>query len=512
MSNSATAPLGEQIALKQAATKGVDLKALITAMPSAREQRKGGSGKASVAPKGFRFTAPILVRPVLSMQDDAVRQQALADLETFRAQIGPYMQDLAVAIRQIEQLGDDERALAQGDWDTIQSAVAETLNASDPLAKVLATVAYASAMLNTCPAERPWVIATLKNLVEKGFLEDSPKPETDGPFRPKIGEIYAYGRVYSLTPAFAKNDEAQQVLASISNLVSRAVAAGRRYFESRRDEVIALAGDPATQLTLDQLQNPACPNGLRHLPVPEQQWNDREGNRHFRKAGGIVVQVRNERGPAITMVSGYGGVEYDAEKIRAANAFVLPSSLKHERLPLNQRLEPAQYWAVQQLHRLVRLGITEAIKQGERALSVAAFNDACRTEREVLVAKATLTPEQFLLEEKVGSAIIHWAPGAFEWRKFDSATKKRPVVTRIWHLFALMERNERGQIKVAECPQRLAEFFAGHRDYETPGQEYSDLGKLGVILRRAKVNLLKAAEKAAAGEETNGADASETAE
>lgn len=511
MSNSpVTASLGEQVRMKQGANQekggGVDLKKLITASPSAREQRKGS--KTPLAPKGFRFTPPTLVRPTLSVEDEEIRRQALAALEEFKAQIGPYMQDLAVEIRRIESFGPDEQAMASGDWDAIQSALAEQLNAADPLAKSLATIAYADAMIRTCPEGRGWVIATLKDLVEKGFLTDAPKPETaNGPFRPpKVGQVYTYSRLYSLAPSFVKNEEAQGILTAISDLVGRAVAAGREYYQTHRDETIALAGPPETQLALDQLQNPTCPNGLRHLPVPEQEWTDRDGNRRFRRGGGIVVQVVcNERGPVIMIVAGYGGVERDAEKIRETNAFVGPVSLRHDRIQLNQRVEPAQYWAIQQLHRLVRLGIGEARWQEERALEVAAFNATCRAEREVLVAKTTLTPQEFLLEEKAGSAVIHWVPGAFEWRKFDPATKKTTLV-RVWHLFGLFERNEQGRIRVAECPDRLKEFWAGHRDFEVPGQEFSELGKVGVVLRRAKANLLKAAEKAAAGEEANGTD------
>lgn len=499
--------LGEQVLRKQSGVDSpVNLRALVTATPSAREQRKSG-GK-TLALKGFRFTAPTLVRPVLSVQDDAVRQQALADLETFKSQIGPFMQDLAVGIRRIESFGDDERAMASGDWDAIQSALAEQLNAPDPLAKSLATIAYADAMIRTCPEGRGWVIATLRDLAEKGFLtDDGPKPETSGPFRPKVGQICVYSRLYSLAPAFSHSEEAQGVLSVISSLVSRAVAAGREYYENQRDEAITLAGPAESQLTLDQLQSPTCPNGFRHLPVPEQKWNDRDGNPKFRKEGGVIVQVvRNEKGLAITMVAGYGGAEHDAEKIRSANAFVTPASLRHDRLQLNQRVEPAQHWAITQLHRLVRLGIGEAAEQEKRNLAKADFNAACHAEREVLTTKATLTAEEFLIGEKTGSALVHWVPGAFKWRKFDT-TKKAPTMIQVWHLFALMERDERGQIRVTDCPDRLKEFWAGHRDFEVPGQEYSELGKLGVILRQAKRNLIRAAEKAAAGEKTGSADA-----
>ncbi len=503
-----TAPLGtlgEQIARKQS---GVDLRALVTASPSAREQRKGGKAPVA-APKGFRFAAPTLIRPVLSVQDESIRQQALEDLENFKRQIGPYMQDLIKAVRQIERLSEDEQQLAAGDWDALQSAIAETLNASDALAKQLATIAYADAMIQTCPSGRGWVITTLKDLVEKGFLVDSPKPETNVPFRPKTGQILAYSRLYSLAPAFSRNDEAQLVLASISNLVSRAVAAGREYFETQRDKAVASAGAPEAQLTLDQLSSPTCPDGLRHLPVPQQKWTGKGDNReHFRREGGIVIRVAHgERGPAIVMVAGYGGVEQDAERICEANAFITLTSLRHDRLQLNQKVEPAQYWAITQLHRLVRLGIVEAAGQEKRNSAKAEFNTACHAEREALAAKAVLSADEFLVDEKVGTAVVHWAPGAFEWRnRYDRENRQKLPDLRVWHLFGLFERDEQGRIRVAECPDRLVEFFAGHRDFEVAGQEYSELGKLGVVLRRAKANLTKAAERAAAGE-PNGADA-----
>jgi hypothetical protein len=198
-------------------------------------------------------------------------------------------------------------------------------------------------------------------------------------------------------------------------------------------------------------------------------------------------------------------VERDAENIRVANAFITPASLRSERIQISQRLEPAQYWVIQQLHRLIRLGIGEAAEQEKRNAAKTVFNDACHVEREELVAKATLSAEEFLIGEKVGTAVIHWVPGPFEWRRFDS-TKKATAVIRVWHLFALFERNEQGRVKVAECPQRLVEFFAGYRDFESPGEQYSELGRIGVLLRQAKRNLIRAAERAAVGGDTNGAE------
>lgn len=479
---SASAPLGEQVRIKQ----GADLRALVTAKPS---QRELGSGKGTAVPK-FCFQAPKLVRPALTVvQDETARQEALRGLERYKEEIGSFMLDLAKVIRQIQQMPEEEKALASGDWNAIQEAFAQVLNAEDQLAKQLATVAYASAMTRTCPPTRAWVLPTIRDLVEKGFLVELPKPE--GPFRPKPGQFFAYGQVYILASEFRKNSNAQKTLTELAELVSQAVAAGREYFESRREEVIALAGPAKAQLSLDQLESPSCPEGFRHLPIPEQ------GKPLFRKEGGIVVCVqKTERGPAITMVAGYGSVEKEAERIREAGVFLAPVALRSKQLQVSQHLNPAQRWALIAFHRLLRLGIEEARRQEERVLAKQAFKEACKAEYEALRAKASLSPEQFLLEEEEGTAVVHWSPGAFQWRRPDPATKKT-VIVPVWFLFALVERNEAGRIRVKECPERLTEFFAGHRDFEFPGQEYAELGKLGVLLRRAKANLQKAAQKAA---------------
>lgn len=368
-------------------------------------------------------------------------------------------------------------------WEKIQEEIKGLLNQKEPIQARLNLFSYAQALVDTCPQMRAWVVETLQELLQKGLLE------SDSGRSARPGEVFAYGRVYRVNPRYSHDQMAQELIESLARLVAAAVETGKDYFLRRQAEVMSLAGPAEQQLSLDQLTSPTCPAGRRYLPTPAYQLEDGR----YVKAGGLTVEVRplpdGRRG--IFILDAYGGVEDIGKRLRESGAWITPTLLRASNPFFSPRLSPQEAWGARKLHRLLRLAIEEARRQEAVATERQKFAEACRAEYEALRAKATLSPREFLLEEKAGISIIHWSPGPFLWRRWNAETKRKEEV-RVWYLFALVERTEENQIRVVEAPPRLTAFFAEHREFRDPGPEYSQLGKLGVILRRAKQNILKA--------------------
>ncbi|MBI2057881.1 MAG: hypothetical protein HYT63_02770, partial [Candidatus Yanofskybacteria bacterium] len=161
--------------------------------------------------------------------------------------------------------------------------------------------------------------------------------------------------------------------------------------------------------------------------------------------------------------------------------------LGNEEFKPAERIEDSSEFSNLKLaHRLLRLGLTEGKKEEEKAEGRETFKAQVEEEFLALQAKATLTQAEAHIAGLPGLFPQNWGP------RFDQRTGRRdkrgePLVNVVWYPLSLVERNSEGLIRVVEAPERLKEFFAPHTNFSEPGNEYSELGKLGVLLRRDKV-------------------------
>jgi hypothetical protein len=488
---SGLATLGEHIEWK---------KEIATRPPTKKELRKAGqnlqNAAAAPAPKRpFVFVKPTLRRVELTLQTTEERQASARDLAEFTDEIGPYMAELIGQRRAlkdaVEAMGEMERMACQpqveADTKAINEAIANSLGQNHPGAKTLAVIAYADAVVRDAADHNPdWAAARdiLEDLAEKAFLEESTLG-TGG-----TGAVAMGRKTFSLTAAFTKSAEAQEVFGRVGRLIEQAKKSARADFEVKREEVMEMAGP--NQLSVTDLK--AGKLGFRFLPVPPQAWTDREGKPHRRSAGGLTVRtILSERGPSVVPLAAFGGIERDVARIMEANVYVASKSLEHERIGEVKGLSGQQFNALVGLHRLLRLGIAEAERQEAIANRKAAFRASCDAEREKLLAEVTLTPLELLVGEKPGKTLVEWPGGPFYQKGFNRETRRNEEKP-VFFCFALIERDEqRGWIRVADCPERLAGFFAPHREFTDPGLEFAKLGKLGVILRRVRAVVLRGA-------------------
>lgn len=496
------ATLGERIAL------------LATRQPASKELRKATNGAATSAPKRPVFVKPTLQRPTLSLVTPAEREASMRDFADFSAEIGPYMIELVGQRRALREaigaMSERERMACQpqveADMRAIDEAIANSLGQEHPGAHALAVISYADAVVRDASDHDPdWAETrdALEDLAKKGFLlGESVLANKSKSFAVMMGR-----KTYLLVETFGRSAEAREVYGRIGQLVERVKESAKADFEARRDEVMAVAG--SNQLSVADLK--AGKLGFRFLLIPLQEWKDKNGAAHRRSSGGLTVRVIvSEKGPSIVPVAAFGGIERDTARIKEAGVNVTPQSLEHGRVGEVKGLSQEQYNALVGLHRLVRLGIAEAEKQGviadRKADRKADFRASCDAEREKLFMEVNLTPLELLVGEKPGKTLAEWAGKPFMQRVFNKETRQQKEIP-IFFCFCLLERNECGQIRVADCPERLADFFAPHREFTDPGPDFSSLGKLGVILRRVRVSVLKGATL----EERQAADAAKAA-
>lgn len=462
--------------------------------PGSKEKKSaGGGGKAAVPlaiPK-FVFQKPPMVPKFVATATPLERTQNAETLRQFKADVVAAMFDHVAQIRAIDGLTDeDERVTEVGTRKNSSDAIASMLSYEPPY-RESAVLAYSDALVKTCPEFRGSVEATLKSLLEVGFLTE-------------VGEgkgVRIYGKDYKLAKNFERNPEAKAVGGALSKLVGRTVMAGKARFEEDYAAIKAAAGQ--NQLTPANLK--AGKEGRMLLETPDHQHRDR-----FYKGGILLLESSN--GGQIRALDGVGGCQHVARLVAEAGAWIWNTQLGSERLVVNERLPEEVFRNVLILHGLIFRGIAAAEKAEAADKRKAEFKEQTAAERLALKALATLTPVEFFLFSRVGTTVLDPLGRApFEIRSQKSGTDP----TLVWDVIALVERDEQGRIRVAECPERLSGFFAKHREFVPAGEKFADVSwPLNVLLRMGYAQAQAAAtpeEKAAAQAEVTQVEAAHKA-
>lgn len=402
---------------------------------------------------------PSIPKVGVVIQTDDERKQTLEEFKADTAAILTSMYDHIASIRKIEAMSPEESRIYGSELRKLQQGVTQMLGYDEPY-KTPAVIAFADAMLRTCPAERPKVEKTLERLVEHNFLGIVAERGNR--------TVYAYGKDYVLANGLEKSSEARNIFALIPDLVRQAVNAGRELFFEELRQLQNTAGE---QIDVSELK-PGGKDGRIILPVP-----DRKFETQFQGNGYLLISVETGR---IRVIDGIGGISRVARELAEARTFIHVSQLQGERISLNDRVPSDAFQHILDLFKLLKRGIPAAQEEKRRLEAKAEFKNRCNAER-LMSKDATVSKQEWLLEGKVGLGFIDNGTGFFEQRSGGDAKK-------IWQIFALFERNETGQIRVARFPERLAEFFADYTEFQEPGEKFSRLSHVGIILRMAYTN------------------------
>lgn len=406
--------------------------------------------------QGLKVPKPAELIPATS--DD--RQKALDDFRTFKADLASAMAAHVGNIRAIEGMVPDEAVLYQDTLAEAKKAVDDMLAYPDPARKP-AIVAYACATVDTCPSNRREVENMLLRLKNIYFLASNPKG------------IKIYGDSYTVAGDFSKEDGANQVLGKIENLVQRTVDAGREAFQEAVETLRNAVGP--TPLSEEDLQGGK--EGRCLLDVPDSPGKD---GRFFKGGYLLVESIRGE----VRVLDAAGGIHRLASKMAAEKISLPVDQLGHDRIELSRRVDDERFRAMLTLNNWIRLAFAEAEKEIANEKRKAEFREETDQELAGLTAKASISLEEFL-SGKVGIAVVDFGHKPFELRlrSEGGSTDKNGKPKLVWRVFCLAERNEAGQIRVVECPPRLATFFSDFMGFQEPGENYNRLGRFGHILR-----------------------------
>lgn len=210
------------------------------------------------------------------------------------------------------------------------------------------------------------------------------------------------------------------------------------------------------------------------LETPDHQHRDR-----FHKGGTMLLEESN--GGQIRVLDGAGGCQRIVRLLAEAGTFVWNTQVLHERLEMKEHLPEEVFRNVRILHGLIYRGIAVAEKAEAADQRKAEFKEQVAAERETLKASATLTLVEFFLFGRAGTTVLDpLGRKPFEIR----SRQKDQSSTLVWDVIALIERDETGRIRVADCPERLNDFFASFREFVLAGEKFSAIRwPFGVLLK-----------------------------
>lgn len=404
---------------------------------------------------------------VLKPEDRTAMLEGLAE---FKKAIPSVMHDIVAFRRDVSGLSPEEQLSYKPQLDQANSLVAEYLNRPGA-AGVTAKVAYADALVRTCPEERRAVIETGDELLRIRF--------TDEVSSQRRGSVSVYNRFFAPDSDLSKIPGVEEVMKALAGLVDRTRAAGRKFFEESFQSLQKREGEVGEPLSVDEIL--FGKNGRRILPIPDQRETVR-GEFRVYKGGLFLVEVTDGE---ISIIDAAGGVHRLLDRFVGLSLSV--DILGSEEFRPEERIEDSSEFSnLKLMFKLLRLGVTEGREAEAKAEGREAFKSQVESEREALKAKATLSQTEAHIAQLPGLFVQDWGP------KFDERTGRRdkrgnPIVHTVWYPVSLVERNANGLVRVVETPERLKEFFAPHMNFLEPGDSYSSLGKLGVLLRRDKV-------------------------
>ena len=211
------------------------------------------------------------------------------------------MSDVVGQLRQLENMDEVGRQINAAGYAQLNEAVAQMLSYGEVRARDVSVMAYAKAMVATCPEYRHMLDHTMDSLVRTGFFTRS---NTAGK-----GGVRVYDSSYILTPAFAKSPEAMGVLRAIRDLSARTAAAGKKRYEEALASLLSQVGDSPLSIADFKSGKP----GRILIQVPDETTGDRTF-----KGGWILVESVDGK---VGVVDSVGYIQKPCDEMVAAGIY-----------------------------------------------------------------------------------------------------------------------------------------------------------------------------------------------
>ena len=431
---------------------------------------------ASAAPKTMLKQPPVLPKFDLSIPTPEQREQERQNRKMFAAQVSSEMYDWVEFLRKLDDLSDEDRSPHFEREQEVVRAINAVLSYEESEFRTPARLAWANALIKTCPIRRGPMTETLERLLKDGFLVVVENSEQ------KKGVMRIYGRSYALDTELRKNPQAQSILGALDRLVVRTAEHGKGVFQNQLDALRQLVGEaPLTSAEIREGKD-----GRAILTVPDKI---RESDGRFFKGGPILVEVR---GGKVCVLDGAGTIQYSARRLGESGMFLGVDQLANEKINLGAtRMPPNAFNQMVAIHDMVRRGLAIAEAEEVKAAQKAEYHVRIDAEREEFRARATISDVDFFVGDKAGVAFADFGTKPFFQPKRGENGKividkdDRPETKPIWNVFCLVERREDNRIRVSACPDRLKSFFGGCQDWTSPAEKFEGLDQpLRALLRK----------------------------
>lgn len=465
-------------------------------------KNKGGNNVAPVAPapkfsfqkplpKVARFLSPEEEQEVIEKERQYRADKAEA-LKAFATQIKHLVPDLVTSLRAFATKPEEVQKLpGNREKDEVnRNGLADILNQEDLEAKALAVKAVSASFVLTCPKEFQQVKELLERLVNYDLLL---KMDRDQLKKGEEGIYNAFGSSYKLTPTFANDSDAREILRNMRDLVRVVKEDSRARYQTLEEAFEAKNTDPISlENLLDMAEGHAeKKSGTIVLENPAHEER-RDGEVRTYRGGKILYGVRDN---TMFCIDGLGGTQKVARNLADMGTFLFLNQLREERVRFtdNNNMSEGTQKSVVLLHKLARIGIRTMREKIEKATAEKAAAEVkakaeaeFAKERETVLAMAGEVPvisnEDFLLNGKRGAMPLDNLPNP--WIRRDMKSGKVVSETAYEHPEnALAIRGEDDKIRVV-CPSRLATLYQGAQQEAFPGDKFTGLVyPLGGMLR-----------------------------
>lgn len=270
---------------------------------------------------------------------------AVAEKRQYIVDIPDHIRGLVNRIRHIQMASLEEQAICSSELKALEDEVLAHLNSGDELLKSAACQAYATAMVETLPADKRLVVETIKGnsnsrlpgLLSLKILE--PAGDAKNVFTVKVyGDTYKVGGSRDFATKLAEN------------LSAGAAHAAKIAYEFYHSEVEGLKAQATISVAELLVKKP----GRVFMTVSDVK----DGSR-FLPGGALLAE---SDGRTVEVVKTVGHFARIMSEIAEAGMFVSIESLSHERPELAKRLPEDAFRRVRILHAVLRRGIAEARK------------------------------------------------------------------------------------------------------------------------------------------------------
>lgn len=435
-------------------------------------------------PKVARFLSPEEEQEVIE-GERRYRSEKAEALKAFATKIKDLVPDLVHSMRAFEAKPEEAQNLPGNKEkdEANRNGLADILNEEDPEAKTLAVKAISASLVLTCPKEYPQTKELLERLVNYDLLV-----KVDQLKKGEEGIYNAFGISYKLTPAFADDPEARDILRDARNLVRVVKEDG---WAQKQAEAQTFEAKNESPMTVENLLARAYDEptekkeGTIILDIPEEEGRDHEGNPFIHRSGRMLFGVRDNK---LFAIDGLGGKQGVARKLADVGTVVYLNQLRGERIQFSDQMRMSDMARknVSLLHKLVRSGIRAMREKTEKATTEAKVAEAKKAEelkfaeeRIELIAMTPaddlVTPEEMLFEGKPGTMLMPTGVLPDPWIRTDKQAGKPDTITEYRHPEnALFIKGEDGKIKVV-CPDRLKTLYQGAQEAAFPSDRFFGL-------------------------------------